>query len=77
MKAILVGVDYESMPYDLDVSIEELKELAKACFIEVKDVVIQRLSSISPKYYIGKGKVLELKDMLEEDDIVIFNEKLN
>lgn len=76
MKAILVGVEYEYMSYDLDISIEELKELSKACFIEVKDVVIQRLSSISPKYYIGKGKVLELKDMLEEGDIVIFNEEL-
>ncbi len=76
MKAILVGVEYEYMSYDLDISIAELKELSKACFIDVKDVVIQKLSSISPKYYIGKGKVLELKEMLDEGDIVIFNEEL-
>ena len=38
--------------------------------------MIQKLSLISPKYYIGKGKVEELKHMLDEDDIVIFNEEL-
>ena len=54
----------------------ELRDLSEACHIEVKDVVIQKLSLISPKYYIGKGKVEELKHMLDEDDIVIFNEEL-
>jgi len=77
VKAILVGVEYDHMYYDLHISMEELKELARACDIEVKDVLIQRLSQISPKYYIGKGKVQELKDMLAEDDMVIFNEELS
>ncbi|MFR7590935.1 MAG: GTPase HflX [Longibaculum sp.] len=77
MKAILVGVEYDHMYYDLDISIEELKELSKACQIEVKDVVIQKLSQISSQYYIGKGKVQELKQMLDNDDIVIFNEELS
>ena len=77
VKAILVGVEYDHMYYDLHISMEELKELARACQIEVKDVMIQRLSQISPKYYIGKGKVQELKDMLTDDDMVIFNEELS
>lgn len=77
VKAILVGVEYDHMNDDLEISIAELKDLAKACHITVKDVVIQKLSQISPKYYIGKGKVLELKNMLEEGDIVIFNEELS
>lgn len=76
MKAILVGVEYDHMYYDLDISMNELRDLSEACHIEVKDVVIQKLSLISPKYYIGKGKVEELKHMLDEDDIVIFNEEL-
>ncbi len=76
MKAILVGVSYDHMYYDLDESMQELKELARACHIEVKDIVIQNLSKISPQYYIGKGKVEEIKDMLDQDNIVIFNEEL-
>ena len=64
------------MYYDLDESMQELKELARACHIEVKDIVIQNLSKISPQYYIGKGKVEEIKDMLDRDNIVIFNEEL-
>lgn len=77
MKAILVGVDYHHINYDLDISMEELKALAEACHIEVKDTVIQKLSQISPQYYIGKGKVEEITKMLEENDIVIFNEELS
>lgn len=76
MKAILVGVAYDHMSYDLDISIKELKDLADACDIDVKDVVIQHLSQISPQYYIGKGKVQELKELVNQDDIVIFNEEL-
>lgn len=76
MKAILVGVRYDHMYYDLDISINELKELAYACQIEVKDVVIQNLSKISPQYYIGKGKVEEIAKMIKDNEIVIFNEEL-
>lgn len=76
MKAILVGVRYDHMYYDLDISINELKELAFACQIEVKDVVIQNLSKISPQYYIGKGKVEEIAKMIKDNEIVIFNEEL-
>lgn len=77
MKAILVGVQYDYMYYDLDISLKELKALAEACHIEVKTVVVQKLSKISPQYYIGKGKVEEIKKLLDEDDIVIFNEELS
>lgn len=57
MKGILVGVKYPQMTYDFEVSMQELEQLAFACDIEVKTVVIQNLEVISPKYYIGKGKM--------------------
>lgn len=76
MKAILVGVKYDQMYYDLDISMNELKELAYACGIEVKGEVIQNLSHITPQYYIGKGKVEEITKMLDDDCMVIFNEEL-
>ena len=76
MRGILVGVKYPQMPYDFDISMQELKQLAYACDIEVKAVVTQNLDTISPQYYMGKGKVMEIKELLEQDDIVIFNEEL-
>lgn len=76
MKGILVGVQYPQMTYDFDISMQELKQLAYACDIEVKTVVTQNLDTISPQYYIGKGKVMEIKELVEQDDIVIFNEEL-
>ena len=76
MKGILVGVKYPQMTYDFEVSMQELELLAFACDIEVKTVVIQNLEVISPQYYIGKGKVMDIGELLETDDIVIFNEEL-
>ena len=76
MKGILVGVQYPQMTYDFDISMQELKQLAYACDIEVKAVVTQNLDTISPQYYIGKGKVMEIKELVEQDDVVIFNEEL-
>lgn len=76
MKGILVGVQYPQMTYDFDISMQELKQLAYACDIEVKVVVTQNLDTISPQYYIGKGKVMKIKELVEQDDIVIFNEEL-
>ncbi len=76
MQAILVGVSYDDMSYDLNISMKELQALCEACNIEVKDIIIQNLSHISPKYYIGKGKVEEIKYIIDEDDMVIFNEEL-
>lgn len=64
------------MYYDLDISMNELKELAHACGIEVKDEVIQNLSHITPQYYIGKGKVEDISKLLDDDCMVIFNEEL-
>lgn len=76
MKGILVGVKYPQMNYDFDISMEELKQLAFACDIEVAMVVTQNLDMISPKYYIGKGKVMEIGELIGSYDIVIFNEEL-
>lgn len=76
MKALLVAVEYYAMNYDLDVSLEELKMLAKACEIETQGVIIQKLKEKTSQYYIGKGKVEEIAKMLEGIDLIIFNEEL-
>ena len=77
MKALIVGVRYKEMNYDLDNSLIELEELCKACNIEVIKRCVQNLDKINPSLYIGTGKVQEIKGQLDNLDLVIFNEELS
>lgn len=77
MKAIIVGVRYQNNSYDLDDSLEELKSLCQACNIEVERQYIQNLDKINSSTFIGKGKVLEIKEDLQGIDLVIFDQELS
>ncbi len=61
-----------------DSSMEELRELAFACDMEVVGEVTQNLEKIHVDLFFGKGKTEELKERMEElqADTVIFNEEL-
>ena len=66
---ILVGVDTgngESARRSLD----ELAELAKTAGAKVAGRLIQARESAHPATYVGKGKLLELKDLIWEADAV-------
>lgn len=76
MKAFLVVADYFDIDYDLNESIEELKKLTIACHMQVENIVVQHIHKKTPQYYIGKGKVEEIALMIDDVDIVIFNEEL-
>lgn len=78
MKAILVGVSTNYDRYDLDYSLDELKNLAEALDINVVDRVTQKLDKPNTKTYVGKGKLTEINfSILAHDaDIVIFNDEL-
>lgn len=71
-KAILVGSDTKE-------SLEELKELTKACDIPVLDSVYQSRSKVDPAFYIGKGKVLEIASLRQTKhaNLVIFDDELS
>lgn len=77
-KAIIVGLGLEG-DNEFFYSMEELKNLANACEIEVTDVVAQYLDSENPALYIGTGKAHEISDMVKRQgtDIVIFNDELS
>ena len=77
MDALIVGVKYKEMDYDLDSSLVELEELCKACNIKVIKKCVQNLDKINPSLYIGTGKVQEIKMQLDDIDIVIFDEELS
>ena len=71
-KAIVVGSDTRE-------SLEELKELAKACNIPVLDSVYQGRNKIDVAFYIGRGKVLEIASLrqTERANLIIFDDELS
>lgn len=66
-KVILVGVD-TGKGGDANKSLDELRELAKTAGAEVVGRLIQVREAPHPATYIGKGKILELKELLWETD---------
>ena len=77
-RAILVGVDLNN-DKNFDYSVEELKNLAEACSVEVVGTLTQKLERVNPACYIGTGKVDEVALLVEQNDanLVIFNDELS
>ena len=77
-KALLVGINLNDGE-DYKLSLEELGALANACDMEVVGVAEQNLAEIHKAFYIGAGKVEEVKEEAEEKeaDIVIFDNSLS
>jgi GTP-binding protein HflX len=79
-KVILVGCQLQTMLDDhFQYSMEELASLTKTANGEVLINIIQKRDRPHPATYIGKGKVEELENLVEElePDIVIFNDELS
>lgn len=78
-KAVLVG-SYSSEISKSKVTefIDELAFLATTAKIEVTKVFLQKLRSINPKYFIGSGKLGEIKEFVETNNIniIIFDDEL-
>lgn len=76
-KAIIVGANFNYRD-DFEDSMEELKNLADACHLKIVGRVDQNLRRPQPQYYVGTGKVDEIRLELERTDaeIVIFNHEL-
>lgn len=76
-KAILVGVELNKNDDTLN-SLEELKGLATTAGIEVIDKVYQKRNKPDGKYYIGEGKLNDIKERVQlmGADLVIFDNEL-
>ena len=63
----------------LDESLQELELLAETAGLEVVGSITQNLESPNPRTYIGKGKLEDLKLLVEEfdADTVLFDEELS
>lgn len=75
-KAIIVAVNNNNNLLNEEIS--ELISLSEVCEIEVVDQVIQNLDHANPNYYVGKGKLEEIKIALNAHDtnLIICNDEL-
>lgn len=62
---ILVGVATSDFD-DTKESLEELKELAKTAGAETVGMIIQNREAIHPGTYVGKGKIEEIRELIEK-----------
>lgn len=77
-KVLLVGLDTGEEP-DFDHSMEELKSLAEAAGKQVAGVIVQRMPEVNKAFYIGTGKVEEVRGYAGEcqAEEVIFDNALS
>ena len=79
-RAILIGVKLrDNLMHETEESLQELRQLAETAGIEVVCETIQSRNAPNPTYFIGEGKVEELKPLVEEldADAIIFDEELS
>lgn len=77
-KALLIGANLNDGEDDR-LSLDELEALAQACDMEVVGVIEQNLEQVHKAFYIGTGKVEEVKEAAESLDaeVVIFDNSLS
>ena len=66
-RGIIVGININNKN-NFEESIIELKNLCIACDIEIVGEMEQNLKKINPTFYMGSGKIEELRDLIEEDE---------
>ncbi len=79
-RAILVGVKLRDVTlHETEESLQELRQLTQTAGIEVVCETIQSRNVPNPTYFIGEGKVEELKEIVEElqADAIVFDEELS
>lgn len=76
-RAILVHVDFNTDAERED--IEEFRELVKSAGVETVDIVMGSRHQPAPRYFVGTGKLDEIKSAMEahEADVVLFNHALS
>jgi GTP-binding protein HflX len=78
--AIVVALELPSASdNETDASVEELELLAKTLGLSVKKIFIQKKSRVEPEFFIGRGKIAEIKKYVDENtiDAVLFDNELS
>ena len=69
--AVLVGID--TGLYDAEVSMDELEELARTAGAVVAAKIIQKRDKPDTATYVGSGRLEEIKDFTEANDVDLLN----
>ncbi len=78
-KVLLVGVDWgRKEDWPMEQTLNELKDLVKACQGEPVDSIVCRVARPTPNFLIGSGKLKEIIDLCQSQkvDTVIFSHDL-
>lgn len=75
--AVLAAVDTGA--YDLEISLDELRELARSAGYEVFGVITQRRDTPDPGTFLGRGRLEELAQFVEnaQADVILFDHELS
>jgi len=75
-RAVLVHIDFSS---DQGEDLSEFRELVTSAAVDPVAVVTGRRNQPSPRYFVGEGKLDEIRDAIQayEADIVLFNHSLS
>src|SRR5438045_9659190 len=79
-RALLIGLEKQGISkWDLQDSLDELRELASSAGAKVVDTVTQKLPKPTAPYYIGRGKAESIKESCQNQQVtsVIFNDELS
>jgi GTP-binding protein HflX len=78
-RAILVSVTAGRGAHDVDMQVDELKELARSAGVEVLEEVRQHRERVDPKFLIGPGRLRDLmiRAIQSDVDLVIFDQNLS
>lgn len=79
-KAVLVGMRRPDVSrIEIDEHLNELKELARTAGAEVKAQIVQERLSPDSAFFIGKGKLQQVKELVDEHEanLVIFDDELS
>lgn len=77
--AVLVFTKTKNDFYDINYKIEELENLCQTCEINTVDYIVQSLERPNKEFFIGSGKIKELKELIntKDADIVVFDDELS
>ncbi len=67
-RVILVGIENDKNTFDINDSLDELEELVKTAGATAIFRLIQKREAMHKGHYLGKGKLLELKEYIETLD---------
>src|SRR3989339_918539 len=78
-RAFLVGIEFPREEFPLTMTLSELASLAKTAGASVVGQLTQKRQAPDPKYYLGSGKLQELKAQVAATNanLIIFDHELS